>query len=162
VVVALVALGLLVWKLVGQGAGSPTPSSSPTVSGTSASPQPTTSAPAPTTAAPTRSETPTPTPTADPGADVTAAYASLQDAVARAEGDGQVDKKFAKSVDQHARETEKALRDGDATTVVREAQALSDDYQKAVQDGTVSPDATGTLDPLVRDVVDAANAYQPA
>ena len=161
VVVALVALGLLVWKLVGEGGGSPTPSSTPSASSGTPTPDTTTPATTPTTTAPTPSDTPTPTPTADPGADVTAAYGALQDAVAQAQSGGQVDKKFAKTVDEQARATDKALRSGDAGAVVDAAQKLSDEYQKAVQDGTVSPDATGTLDPLVQDVVDAANAYSP-
>lgn len=173
---ALLVVGLVGWYLVtsqddtGGADASPSasPSASPTASAEQSAPEQSTPAettpePEPTTASPepTPSETPsdTPTDTAPDGAPVADTYASLQDAVQQAAADGTVDAKVARDVQRHAQATERALSDADARKVSDEAQKLADEYARAVQDGSVSADATGTLDPLVQAVLDAADAY---
>lgn len=173
---ALLVVGLVGWYLVtsqddtGGADASPSasPSASPTASAEQSAPEQSTPAettpePEPTTVSPepTPSETPsdTPTDTAPDGAPVADAYASLQDAVQQAATDGTVDAKVARDVQRHAQATERALSDADARKVSDEAQKLADEYARAVQDGSVSADATGTLDPLVQAVLDAADAY---
>ncbi|GIL34481.1 serine/threonine-protein kinase [Phycicoccus sp. DTK01] len=171
-ILALLVVGLVGWYLVTSqddtGGADASPSASPTASAQQSAPEQSTPAettpePEPTTASPepTPSETPsdTPTDTAPDGTPVTDAYASLQEAVQQAAADGTVDAKVARDVARHAQATERALSGADARKVSDEAQKLADEYAKAVEDGSVSADATGTLDPLVQAVLDAADAY---
>lgn len=155
-VIAVIALGVFVWSLLADDtAGEP-----------AASTPPTTSAAAPTTTAPEQTPTPTETPTpeeeepGDPDAQIRDAYAALSSAAADLESRGEVDKDVTKTIDERSRETDKALREGDADKVAEEADKLADDYAKAVEEGKVSQDAAATLDPLVQDLLDAADAYR--
>ncbi|PKW25303.1 serine/threonine-protein kinase [Phycicoccus duodecadis] len=160
VLVALLALGLLAWKLFGDTA---TPVATPSSTPSSSAPA-TSSAPAPTTQAPPPSSTPTPTPTpsatADPGQAVTDARAALLDEVRALQQEGTLDKDAQKTFDAAGRDIDKALRDRDAGALRTARDKLVQDYTKAVQDGKIPQDAASRLDPLVQSLSDAVDAYQ--
>ena len=158
--VAVVAVGVLLWTLLrpdGQDPVTP-PSSTPTTS----QPAATTEAP-PTTAAPTPTPTPTPTasptPTVDPADDVASALSAFSDEVGVLERDGVLDQKSAKTLDDGVRKIERALRDDDPQKVSDETDTLVQDYDQLVQDGTITPEAAQQLDPLLADLTDAVDTY---
>jgi hypothetical protein len=57
------------------------------------------------------------------------------------------------------RNVRRALRDGDPKKVSRESDKLAQDYDKAAQDGSITPEAATALDPLLADVTDAVTTY---
>jgi type V secretory pathway adhesin AidA len=165
--VAAVALGLLLWNQFRETGTDPasTPSATPSTS----QPAETTQAPptTPTTQAPTSTPTPTPTPTAtpspsptaDPAAPVESALSAFSDEVGVQLRDGTLDQKAAKTLDDGMGKVRRALRDGDARKVSSETDKLVQDYDKGVQDGSITPDAATALDPLLADLTGAVNTY---
>ena len=158
--VAVAAIALLLWLLLkGNGNDPATPPASTPVT---SQPAPTTEAP-PTTAAPTPTPTPTPTPspspTADLAGDVESSLSAFSDEVGVLERDGVLDKNAAKTLDDGVRNIRKALRDDDPQKVSDERDKLVQDYDKGVQDGTITAEATAQLDPLLGDLKDAVDAY---
>ncbi|MFL6165276.1 MAG: serine/threonine-protein kinase [Ornithinibacter sp.] len=170
--VAAVAIGLLLWNLLRDSSTADpaaTPSATPSTSSqpaeTTKAP-PTTAAPTPTptatptaTPSPTPTATPSPTPTADPAAPVETALSAFSDEVGVLVRDGTLDQKAARTVDDGVRKVRRALRDGDPQKVSSETDKLAQDYDKAVQDGSIAPDAAAALDPLLADLTDAVKAY---
>ncbi|MBM6403888.1 protein kinase [Phycicoccus sp. CSK15P-2] len=156
-VVAVLALGLLAWWLLGGDRTSTegTPSASPTVS--SPSPEPTTSVPEETSAEPT--PTSEPTETAPDPAPVEGASAALGDEVGALRQDGTIDNDTAKIVDDPLKDVDKALRDEDADDLTDARDTLVEDYRDAVDDGTMPPEAADRLDPLVEDLSSAVDDY---
>ena len=159
--VAVVAIALLLWALL-KGNGAPDPTSTPSATPSTSQPAQSSQAP-PTTQQPSRTPTPTPsespTPTADPADPVRAALSAFSDEVAAVEADGLVDKDAAKKLDEGVRNLEKALRDGDPQKVSDARDKLVQDYDKGVQDGTITPDATARLDPPLADLNDSVDTY---
>jgi eukaryotic-like serine/threonine-protein kinase len=160
--VAVAAIAVLLWFLLKDNGKDPvTPPASTPVS---SQPAPTTKAP-PTTAAPTPTPTPTPTstpspsPTADLAGDVESSLSAFSDEVGVLERDGVLDKNAAKTLDDGVRNIRKALRDGDPQKVSDERDKLVQDYDKGVQDGTITPEASAQLDPQLGDLNDAVEAY---
>jgi len=145
------------------GSSQPTPTSkAPTAT---RSPTPTDTAPASPTATPTDTSTPTPTPTptatptGDLAGDVAAASSAFSDQVGALERAGVLDKDVAKTLDEGVRDVDKALREGEQENVSEEADALVQDYDEGVQDGSIPSEATAELDPLLADLTDAVDAY---
>ena len=159
VLVALAALGLLAWQVLG-GADEPDAATSPSPSATASSPPEETSAPPPTTvtATPTATPTPTPTPTptADPAEAVADATAALSAAIGDLERAGTLDQDTAKNLDDKVRDVEKELRDDNPQGVQEKADAVSEEFEKGVADGDISAEAEQTLRPLVDDLLTAA------
>lgn len=156
--VVLLALGLLAWWLLSGRTTTDQPTGTSTVT-TTATPTPTT---APTTSAPpptTASPTPTPTPTADLRQPVADALAAFSAEVAALQQDGTLDKDVAKTLDTRAKDVEKALRQDDPQAVSAATNALVEEYDNHVQDGSIGPDASSRLDPLVGDLTGAVDAY---
>jgi eukaryotic-like serine/threonine-protein kinase len=168
--VAAVAIGLLLWNLLRD--TSADPASTPSVTASSSQPAETTQAPptteaAPSTQAPPTTQAPTPTPsataspspTADLAAPVETALSAFSDEVGVLVRDGTLDQKAAKTLDDGVRNVRRALRDGDPKKVSRESDKLAQDYDKAAQDGSITPEAATALDPLLADVTDAVTTY---
>ncbi|MEO7423330.1 MAG: serine/threonine-protein kinase [Ornithinibacter sp.] len=161
--VAVVALALLGWQVLAKNADSgATPSTTPLVA-TSA--PPTTAAPDTSAPEPTPTPTPTPSPSTSPSQDpaqgVTDAVAALSSAVRVLQRDGTLDQKAAKSLDDGLGKLAKALRGGDPQKVSSETTSFVADYDKGVQDGSISPEASAALDPLVADLTAAVSGYVP-
>lgn len=155
---ALLALGLLAWKVLGDGTGAtPGPVAS----------SPSTTAPAPTTppatsATPTPTPTPTPStpsPTQDTGAAVRDAVAAFRTRLDRLTKDGAVSKDAAKTLQGDPRDLEKAVRDGDPAAASDARDALRSDYDAAVSSGDIDPDGVSGLQPLLEDVSSAVDGY---
>ncbi|MBM6399595.1 serine/threonine-protein kinase [Phycicoccus sonneratiae] len=164
--VALAAVALLGWYLfLGPGASddpSATPSSTPTTSAPSSA-APETSEPAPTTSAPEPTPSPSESPTADdPAQAVSDASAALADEVDALDREGGIDKDAAKTLQQEIRDIDKALRDGDAGTLVDVRNSMLEEYGTNVDSGAIPPEAADRLDPLVQDLADAVDAYDEA
>ncbi|MEO6789796.1 MAG: serine/threonine-protein kinase [Ornithinibacter sp.] len=167
--VAVVALALLGWQVLAKNADpgaipSTTPSVATSAPPTTASPQ--TSAPEPTpTLTPTPTPTPTPSPSTspsqDPGQGVTDGVAALTSAVRVLQRDGTLDPKPAQSLDDGLAKVTKALRGSDPQKVSSQTTSFVADYDKEVQDGSISPDASAALDPLVADLTAAVSSYAP-
>jgi serine/threonine-protein kinase len=163
--VAVAAVAALLWLVLKDDGTTPvaTPSATPVTSQpaqTSEAP-PTTRSSTP-TPTPTPTETPSPSPTADLSGDVATALSAFSDQVGVLERDGVLDKGAAKTLDQGVRSIEKALRAGDARQVSDETAKLTADYDKGVQDGTITPEAAAQLDPLLADLQGAVDAYAAA
>ena len=159
--VAVAAIALLLWFLLKDNGADPV--SPPTSTPVTSQPEQTTTtteAP-PTTAAPTPTPTPTatPSPTADLPGDVESSLSGFSDEVGVLERDGVLDKDAAKTLDDGVRNVRKALRDDDPQKVSDETDKLVQDYDKGVQDGTITSEATARLDPLLADLTDAVDAY---
>ena len=157
--VALTALALLAWQLLG-GPEDPetasTPSPSPTVSTqeVTTEPPPTTEAPTPT---PTTAEpTATPSPTADPADAVADATAALSAAIGDLQRADSLDRDTAKNLDDKVSDVEKELRDGNAEGVREKSDAVSQELQNGVEEGDISAEAEQVLRPLVDDLLAAA------
>ncbi|MBR7742264.1 serine/threonine protein kinase [Phycicoccus sp. BSK3Z-2] len=162
-VVAVLAL-VVGWQLLSGGSDEQGQEASSTPTSTTAEPAPTSEAPEPTTEAPepTQEEPePEPEPTEqapDP--------APVQDALGRtdtglndaAQAD-QADRQTVQDLRQQLRDVESALRDGDAEGVAEARDDFVESYREAVSDGEVSPEAAGTLDPVVQDLSNAVDAY---
>ena len=87
------------------------------------------------------------------------ALSAFSDEVGVLERDGVLEKDAAKTLDDGVRNVEKALREDDPQKVSDERDKLVQDYDKGVQDGTITADASDRLDPLLADVNDAVDAY---
>lgn len=161
--VALVAVGLLLWQLFGNqddagtdGTPTPTPSaSSPAPSTTEASP--TSEAPTPTPDPTTPS--PSPSETADLAGDVENAIGALSDGIDDLESAGTLEADAAKTLRDAVRDVRQELRSGDDPEAVQEkADKVQEELGKAAEEGTVTPEAQAQLQPLVDDLLDAARA----
>ncbi|MGG5257169.1 protein kinase domain-containing protein [Phycicoccus avicenniae] len=167
-VVAVAALAVLGWFLFlgpGKRTDDPaaTPSSTPTPSTSAPAEQTTEPAPSPSTSAPEPTPTPSETPTsADPGQAVQDASRALSQEVKALERDNGIDKDAAKTLDQEIRDIDKALRDGDAGTLVDVRNSMLEEYGTNVSSGAIPPEAADRLDPLVQDLADAVDAYDEA
>ncbi len=157
VVIALAALGVLLWQLLGGSQGTAEPTGTPTTSSSAPAPTTATSAPEPSTTAPSPTPTPTPT-TADP-APVQDAASALDGEAKALQQDGVIDKDAATIVQDPLKEADKALRAEDAGALTSARDTLVDGYRQAVADGTYPPEAAQRLDPLVQDFSDAVDAY---
>ncbi|WP_377642645.1 protein kinase [Oryzobacter terrae] len=161
--VALVAVALLLWQLLGRdedpgGTPSATPSASSAAPSTSEAP-PTTAEPTPTDT-PTATPTPSPSDTADLEGDVEDAIGALSDGIDDLDSAGSLDGDSAKKLRDAVRDVRQALRSGDDPQKVTEnADKVADELQKGVDDGTISPEAAQQLQPLVEDLRTAAGAY---
>ena len=159
--VALAAVGLLAWQLLG-GADEPDAAPSPSPSVTASSPAEETSEPPPTTVTATPTATPTPTatstpsPTPDPAEAVADATGALSAAIGDLQRAGTLDQDAAKNLDDKVRDVEKELRDDNPQGVQEKADAVSEELQKGVADGDISAEAEQTLRPLVDDLLAAA------
>ncbi len=76
--------------------------------------------------------------TADLAAPVEAALSAFSDEVGVLVRDGTLDQKAAKNLDDGIRNVRRALRDGDPRKVSQESDKLVQDYDKGVQDGSIS------------------------
>jgi hypothetical protein len=76
--------------------------------------------------------------------------------------DGALDKNAAKTLDDGVRNLRRALRDGDSQKVTEETDKLVEGYDKAVDDGSITPEASQRLDPLLADLRDAVDTYAAA
>ncbi len=154
--VAVLALALLTWwALSARSTSTGTPTSTPTVT-TSVPVE--SSAPAPTTSSPPAAS-PTPSPTVDPVQAVASAATAFSDEVMALEQAGTLDKDAAKALEDRTRDLEKALRGGDPTQVSQAMDGLTQEYDQRVQDGTIGPEASSRLDPLLADLQGAVGAY---
>ncbi len=161
-VVAVVALALLGWNLFSSNTADP--QSSPTTSASDAvTTAPATTEPPATSAAPTPTPTPTPTPspTVDPAQDVTDAVTALSDSIGTLQDAGTLDPAAANPLEKGLRQVTRALDAADAAQVASETAAFVDAYDQGVQDGSISPEASAELDPLVADLTAAVDAYEP-
>ena len=159
--VALAALGLLAWQLLNNGDPEPGASTTPTASATTA---PETSEAPPTSEAPSPTPTTTPTtespsPTTDPADAVTSALVAFSGEVGTLEAEQLVTPDAAKTLDDQTRKIQQALRQDDGEKVSEETDKLVEEYDKAISDGEVQPDAKSRLDPLLNDITDAVNEY---
>ena len=75
------------------------------------------------------------------------------------ERDGLLEKNAARTLDDGVRNIRKALRDETRRRCPRRRDKLVQDYDKGAQDGTITPEATAQLDPLLADLNDAVDAY---
>jgi hypothetical protein len=162
--VAVAALGLLAWQLLGGGddpGPAASPSASPSASPTASSPVET-SQPAPTTESPTPTPEPTttqPSPTPDPTEAVADATAALSAAIGDLQRAGTLDQDAAKNLDDKVRDVDKELREGNAEAVQEKANAVSEELDNGVEEGDISSDAEQTLRPIVDDLLAAAAEY---
>jgi serine/threonine protein kinase len=156
-VVALLAVALLGWWLLSSRSTTSDPTATPPASTqASSTPPSTTAAPTTTTPAPTTSS---PSPTQDLATPVADALSAFSDEVAALERDGTLDKDTAKALDDKVRDVEKALRQDDPQKVSEATDKLVEEYDNRVQDGSVGQAAADRLDPLLKDLTDAVNAY---
>ncbi|GGL24288.1 serine/threonine protein kinase [Phycicoccus endophyticus] len=166
--VALAALALLAWYLLtGLGEGSDpatTPTSTPSTSAPATQESPSTTPPetsaaeeSPTSEAPSPTQTPSET-TADPQP-VEDAGSALDDEVSQLRQDDVIDEQAAKVVQDPLKDADKALRKEDSEALVEARDALVEDYQEAVADGTYPAEAAQRLDPLVEDFDQAVDDY---
>jgi eukaryotic-like serine/threonine-protein kinase len=162
--VALAALALLAWQQFGSG-DDPGPAASASPSATASTPQQETTEPPPTTASPTPTPTPSttepsPTPTADPADAVRDATAALSAAIGDLQDAEALDRDPAKNLDDRIRDVEKELRDGNADGVVEKSRDVADELAKGVEEGDISEAAAAVLDPLVDDLLAAADDFR--
>ncbi|WP_392542062.1 protein kinase domain-containing protein [Oryzobacter telluris] len=156
-IVALVAVGLLLWNLLGLGE-SGDPGASPSTTPASSTPAPATSTPAPTTEKP--SPTPTPSETADLQGDVERSLGALSDGIADQESQGALEKDAGKKLNDAVRDVRQALRSGDEPDkVVEQADKVDEELGKLVADGKVTAETQAQLQPLVDDLRSKAQAY---
>jgi len=166
--VAVAAVALLLWILLREDGTDPasTPTSTPETSQPAQTTEapPTTENPSPTPTPTTESPSPSPSPSAteDPAADVETALSAFSDEVGVQDRDGALDKNAAKTLDDGVRNLRRALRDGDSQKVTEETDKLVEGYDKAVDDGSITPEASQRLDPLLADLRDAVDTYAAA
>jgi hypothetical protein len=87
------------------------------------------------------------------------ALAAFSAEVAALQQDGTLGKDVAKTLDDRVRDVEKALRQDDPQAVSAATNALVEEYDNHVQDGSIGPEASSRLDPLVGDLTGAVDAY---
>ncbi len=156
--VALLAVGLLLWNLLGLGENAD-PAASPSATPSSSS-APSTSEPAPTTEEPAPTPTPTPSETADLVGDVENAIGALSDGIDDLDSAGSLQGDSAKKLRDVVRDVRQELRSGDDPEKVLEAaDKVDEELRKRVEDGEVTPEAQAQLQPLVDDLRSAARAY---
>ena len=166
--VAVAAVALLLWILLREDGTDPasTPTSTPETSQPAQTTEapPTTENPTPTPTPTTESPSPSPSPSAteDPAADVETALSAFSDEVGVQDRDGALDKNAAKTLDDGVRNLRRALRDGDSQKVSEETDKLVEGYDKGVDDGSITPEASQQLDPLLADLRDAVDTYAAA
>ena len=74
--------------------------------------------------------------------------------------DGTLDQKAAKTLDDGVGNVRRgAARRRPAEGVRARRDKLVEDYDKGVQDGSITPEAATALDPLLADLTDAVNTY---
>ena len=158
-VVAIAAIALLAWQLL-KPEGTGDPAATPSTTPTAATSAPETTEPAPTTETPTPTPTPSETATTpDPAEAVASSLSAFSDEVGVLQRDGVLSQDAAKSLDDRVRDVEKALREDDPEKVTKATDKLVEEYTKGVQEGGIPPEATQSLDPLLKDLTDAVDAY---
>ena len=90
---------------------------------------------------------------------VATATAAFSDEVGALEEAGTLDKDIAKTLDDVVRQIDKALREEDPQKVSDETDKLVEEYDKGVSEGTIPPEGTQRLDPLLQDLTGAVDAY---
>ena len=162
-VVAVVAVGLLAWYLLGGLGSAADPAATPTTTPTASGEASTTSEPAPSTSAPEPTPTPSETPTAaDPAQPVSDAAQALRDEVTSLDAAGGIDPKAAATLQKELADVDDALAAQDAKALVKARDKMLEEYGKNVDDGSIPPDAATRLNPLVQDLADAVDAYDAA
>jgi len=165
---AVVAIGLLLWLVFDRNGTQDPAATDPSTTPSATAPETTTPQKSDTpsatpTAKPTDTPTPTPTSTptdtVDPADEVASSLSAFSDEVGALARDGVLDRDVTKNLDERARDVEKALRDDDPQKVDEARDKLVEEFDKGVQEGDITADASARLDPLLADLNDAVDGY---